>query len=218
MRDVVYSGIRTSLLSGLFAPGEKLILRQLANDFQVSLTPVREALHRLVIEGVLVQEHSRSVTVPLLSREKIFELLDIRKALEGLAAERAAERITAEEIDHLETIARMVDTARSADDVLTDSKRVAEFQFKLYAASGLPTLLRHIEMLWLQTGPYLRLLHPEYIAKIQQDRPQWRYELCNALRSRDKSSARHIIERDVSEALTYIAMLVKAAAWMRPSP
>lgn len=215
MRGLVYSGIRSSLVRGRFAPGEKLILRQLAREFEVSLTPVREALHRLITEGVLTQEHSRSVRVPMLSQERVLELRDIRVVLEGLAVERAAARATPEEIKKLERLAEEVDAARKAGDVALDTQKVAEFQFTLYAACHMLVLLRQIEMLWLQTGPYIRLLHPDYISRVQQIRPRWRYEICDALRNRDLTKARKLIETDISEALTYLASLIGAAALMR---
>lgn len=211
MRDAVYDSIRNSLVRGRFAPGEKLVLRQLALEFGVSLTPVREALHRLIAEGVLTQEHSRSVRVPVLSQERTLELRDIRVVLEGLAAERAAKRASAAEIKQLERLAKEVDAARKTGDIALDTQKVAEFQFTLYAASGMPVLLRQIEMLWLQTGPYIRLLHPDFITRVQVVRPTWRYDMCDALRSRDAAKARTLIEADIFEALTYLSGLIGAA-------
>lgn len=212
MRDSVYQGIRGSLICGRFAPGEKLLLRQLASEFEVSLTPVREALHRLIAEGVLTQEHSRSVRVPILSKARVLELRDIRLSLEGLAAERAAANATAADIKVLERLAGEVEAARRAGDIAKDTQKVAEFQVALYRTSEMPVLVRHIEMLWLQTGPYIRLLHPDFIRMVQQVRAGWRYELCDALRERDGGKARQLIETDISEALTYLANLFDAAA------
>lgn len=214
MRGGVYSGIRTALVQGRFAPGEKLVLRQLAETFEVSLTPVREALHRLIAEGVLTQEHSRSVRVPVLSQERVLELRDIRVLLEGLAVERGAARATHAEIARLERLAREIEAARKAGDVALDTQKIAEFAFTLYATCRMPVLLRQIEMLWLQTGPYIRLLHPDYISRVQQIRPRWRYEMCEAFRKRDTSTARRLIEADVNEALTYLSSLIGAAAMM----
>jgi DNA-binding GntR family transcriptional regulator len=215
MRGGVYSGIRESLVQGRYGPGEKLVLRQLADQYNVSLTPVREALHRLIAEGVLTQEHSRSVRVPVLSRERVLELRDIRVLLEGLAVERGAARATNAEVAKLERLAREVEAARKAGNTALDTQKVAEFAFTLYATCQMPVLLRQIEMLWLQTGPYIRLLHPEFIAHVLQVRPRWRYEMCDALRKHNSIKARKLIEVDVGEALTYLSTLIGAAASMR---
>jgi DNA-binding GntR family transcriptional regulator len=215
MRGGVYSGIRASLVRGRYGPGEKLVLRQLAEEYKVSLTPVREALHRLIAEGVLTQEHSRSVRVPVLSRDRVLELRDIRVLLEGLAVERGAARATSAEVAKLERLAREVEAARKAGNIALDTQKVAEFAFSLYATCHMPVLLRQIEMLWLQTGPYIRLLHPEFIAHVRQVRPRWRYEMCEALRKRNALKARKLIEVDVGEALTYLSTLIGAAALMR---
>lgn len=215
MRGGVYAGIRGALVRGRFAPGEKLVLRQLAEEFGVSLTPVREALHRLIAEGVLTQEHSRSVRVPILSAERVLELRDIRVMLEALAVERGAARTTRAEVARLERVAKELDAARKAGNVSLDMQKVAEFAFALYETCQMPVLMRQIEMLWLQTGPYIRLLHPDYIARVMQDRPRWRHEMCEALRKHDAARARGLIETDVHDSLTYLASLLGAAALVR---
>jgi len=215
MRGGVYAGIKMALVQGRFAPGEKLVLRQLAEEFGVSLTPVREALHRLIAEGVLTQEHSRSVRVPVLTAERVLELRDIRVLLEALAVERGAARATAAEISRLQKVTKELDAARKVGNVAVDTQKVAEFAFLLYATCRMPVLLRQIEMLWLQTGPYIRLLHPDYIARIRQTRPRWRQEMCDALAKRDAPHARNLIEADVFDSLTYLASLLGAAALVR---
>lgn len=217
MRSEVYDGIRTSLARGHFSPGEKLVLRQLAKQYGVSLTPVREALYRLVVEGVLTHENGRSVRVPVLSRQRVLELRDMRLALETLAVEKGAELATPAQIEKLETLTAAVEAARKAGDVVRDNEKVAEFQFTLYACSQMPVLLRHIEMLWLQTGPYMRLLHPHFISYVQRVRPSWRREICQAFRERDAAKACALIKVDVSESLTHLAEIVGASELLRPA-
>lgn len=217
MRSEVYDGIRTSLARGHFSPGEKLVLRQLAKQYGVSLTPVREALYRLVVEGVLTHENGRSVRVPVLSRQRVLELRDMRLALETLAVEKGAELATPAQIDKLEKLTAAVEAARKAGDVVRDNEKVAEFQFTLYACSQMPVLLRHIEMLWLQTGPYMRLLHPHFISYVQRVRPSWRREICQAFREKDATKACALIKVDVSESLTHLAEIVGASELLRPA-
>ena len=90
LRTRVYDSLRDALTAGQFTPGQKLSFRYIAGTLGVSLTPVREAIRRLVAEGALEMRPGRSVRVPLMTQAKILELRDMRLTLEGLAAEKAA--------------------------------------------------------------------------------------------------------------------------------
>lgn len=211
----VYGDLRGALMKGRYLPGQKMTIRGLAEEFGVSLTPVREALHYLAAEGVLETETNRSARVPVMTGERIRELRDVRMTNEGLAAARAAERISPEEVAQLRRVAAEIAEARRRGEIEVDIVKLTEFQFGVYRASRMPRLIRIIENLWLQTGPYLRLLYPDYIRSIGSRRGDWRERLCRMLAERDAESARREIESDVGEALEYLAKLADAAAIMR---
>src|SRR5439155_6547292 len=101
LRNRVYASLRDALTAGRFTPGQKLSFRFIAGTLGVSLTPVREAIRRLVAEGAFEMLPNRSVRVPLMTLEKVLELCDIRRAVEGLAAEKAAAIATREQIAEL---------------------------------------------------------------------------------------------------------------------
>src|SRR5215207_4289115 len=84
LRKRVYDSLREALTTGRFAPGQKLTFRFIASALGVSLTPVREALRRLVAEGAFEMQPNRSVRLPLMTRAKVLELRDIRVAVESL--------------------------------------------------------------------------------------------------------------------------------------
>jgi DNA-binding GntR family transcriptional regulator len=216
LRDRVYVALSKALMSGRHAAGQKITIRALAAEYGTSLTPVREALRRLVAEGVLEGAANRSVYVPLMTSSIIRELRDIRIAVEGLAAARAAERISQKNASRLRKVAAELAVARSSGNIDLDVAKQAEFQFGVYRASDMPNLVRIIEGLWLRTGPYLRLLFPGYIATLPQRRGDWRKRLCAALDAHDPDAARREIEDDISQALDYLATLVDAATLFRP--
>lgn len=216
LRDQVYIQLSKALMSGRYAAGQKITIRALAAEYGTSLTPVREALRRLVAEGVLEGEANRSVHVPLMTSSSIRELRDIRVAVEGLAAARAAERISQKDAHRLRKVAAELAIARSSGDIALDVAKQAEFQFGVYRASDMPNLVRTIEGLWLRTGPYLKLLFPGYIATLPQRRGDWRRRLCSALEAHDADRARREIEDDINQALDYLATLVDAATLFRP--
>lgn len=214
LRKQVYDSLRVALTAGRFVPGEKLTFRTIAGALGVSLTPVREALRRLVAEGAFEMQPSRSVRVPLMTRAKALELRDIRTALEGLAAAKAAEVATRAEVAELRRIAREILEHRRRGDEVGDREKVRAFHFAVYAISDQPTLLRVIEGLWLQTGPYMNLLYPEFIASAGG--PARRLRVIEALAARDSVAARREIENDVHKTLTYVAGLADAAGNIVP--
>ena len=211
LRDHVYNRLRGSLMTGHYTPGQKLVIRQLADQLGTSLTPIREGLARLVAEGVLESEANRSARVPRMTGQKFRELRDIRMAVEGLAVRRAAERISAQDVAELRRIAGALIEARTRGDVAADVNLQGEFQLGVYRTAAMPNLMRIIESLWVQTGPYLKLLFPHYIKIAMERRGHWRDRLCNALEAHDADAAYKEIIADLSESLDYLTTVVDAA-------
>jgi DNA-binding GntR family transcriptional regulator len=207
LREQMYESLREALTQGKFMPGQKLTIRAMANALGVSITPTREALRRLVAEGAFEMRPNRSVRVPLMTRAKILELRDMRVALEGMATERAAAHVTPARLADLRQVALEIVAARERGDIATDRAKIREFHFALYRMSEMSTLVRTIEALWLQTGPYMNLLFPAYV---RGRRGEGRARLLRALQARDGAAARREMEADIHEALTYIAGLADA--------
>lgn len=205
LRQQVYESLREALTMGRFAPGQKVTFRYVAGVLGVSLTPVREALRRLVAEGAFEMNPNRSVRVPLMTRDKVLELRDIRMELEGLASAKAATVATRSQIVDIRRAAREIMVARNHGDGATDRQKVREFHFAVYAAAGQPTLLRLIESLWLQTGPYMNLLYPDFISSSRG--PAGRQRLIEALQARNAGAARREMAEDIRRALSYVADL-----------
>ena len=215
LRGRVYASLREALTAGRFVPGQKLTFRFVANALSVSLTPVREALRRLVAEGALEMQPNRSVRVPLMTKAKVLELRDIRIAVEGLAAGKAALLADKKQVAELRRITQELAAVRARGDNVTDRLKVRQFHFALYAIARQPTLLRVIEGLWLQTGPYMNLLYPDYIASPRG--PAARLRIIRALQSHDAVAARREIENDIRHALSYVADLADEAGNIAPA-
>jgi DNA-binding GntR family transcriptional regulator len=215
LRSQVYDSLREALTTGKFTPGQKLTFRFIAGALGVSLTPVREALRRLVAEGGFEMQPNRSVRVPLMTRDKVLELRDIRIATEGLAAEKAAPVATKQQIAQLRRVAQEIMAVRARGDGVTDRMKVREFHFALYAIARQPALLRVIEGLWLQTGPYMNLLYPDYIGSPRG--PETRTRIIRALQTHDAAAARREIENDIRRALSYVADLADDAGNIAPA-
>src|SRR5262245_21196794 len=96
LNEEVYHQLKQALMAGRIMPGSIMTIRSLAKSFGISPMPVREALRRLVAEHVLVLLPNRSVSLPIITRERFREITRIRTSLEGLAAEEATPLVGAE--------------------------------------------------------------------------------------------------------------------------
>ena len=93
-------------MTGLIIPGQNLTLRATAEAMGTSPMPVRDAVRRLEIEHALVARSNRTLSVPEMTYASLMELREVRMVLEGLAAEKAAMLITAEELAEVESCYR----------------------------------------------------------------------------------------------------------------
>jgi len=114
LRETVRDTIRTRIFEGYYAPGTRLVERDLADEFDVSRLPVREALRMLRQEGLITERSSRGMVVSSLSPEDVADLFDVREALEVLTCQLAAERAEPADLERLEAL------IREARDCLAD--------------------------------------------------------------------------------------------------
>jgi DNA-binding GntR family transcriptional regulator len=104
LREVVCETLRNAIVAGVLKPGERLMEIQVAEELGVSRTPVREAIRKLELEGFVVMIPRRGTYVSDLSIKDVNEVYEVRTALDILAAELAAERITEEELEEMERL------------------------------------------------------------------------------------------------------------------
>lgn len=104
LRDLVSEHIRQAIISGIFHPGERLMEIQLAEEMGVSRTPVREAIRKLELEGLVVMIPRRGTYVANISIKDINEVYEVRTALDVLAAGLAAERINEDELEMMQRL------------------------------------------------------------------------------------------------------------------
>lgn len=104
IRDKVFTSLRDAILSGHFKPGERLVEKELAQQLEISRTPIREALRKLELEGLVAYAPRKGIVVVGVSSEDALEIYAIRAVLEGLAAKLAASNIASEELSTLKKI------------------------------------------------------------------------------------------------------------------
>jgi DNA-binding GntR family transcriptional regulator len=153
--DALVEALRDEIRTGQIEPGSRLRQAQVAERFQVSTTPVREAFAALEREGLLVGSPHRGVVVFKPSAEDLKETYEIRIPLEALATEKAVENMTDADIAELKRLLdRMAD---STDDRKRYSKLNREFHAAIYRAARRPKLERLIMDLRDESAAYLRL-------------------------------------------------------------
>jgi DNA-binding GntR family transcriptional regulator len=156
-----YDRLKRALMTGVYKPGQRITIRASATALGMSMTPVREALRRLVAEGALETLPNQSVRIPAPSIGRLRQLARARMVLEGLAAEIASASDQRGALaDHLEQIQMELAAARDRRDFPFYVATNERFHFALYRGAEDPVLLQLIESLWLQAGPLLTELQP----------------------------------------------------------
>lgn len=97
LRDVVFNTLRKAILTGRLKPGERLMEVHLANKLGVSRTPIREAIRKLELEGLVIMIPRRGAEVAQITEKNLKDVLEVRRALDALSVELACDRITVEE-------------------------------------------------------------------------------------------------------------------------
>jgi DNA-binding GntR family transcriptional regulator len=207
LSGTAYAALSDLLASGRLAPGDRLSLRQSAAALGVSVMPVREAVSRLVADGVLEVSPARAIRVPVMTAPEFRALADTRIAVEGIAAARAAALRTEAEHGSI----RLAEAAfrAEAETAQPDRARAVQlnrdFHFAIYAACGLAPLQEIISRLWLKAGPVINLdlrAHPE---RLHQGFALRRHaEALAAIDAQDGSAAAAAIAADIREAAAFI--------------
>ena len=102
LRDVVFNTLRRAILRGELKPGERLMEIQLANKLGVSRTPIREAIRKLELEGLVLMIPRKGAEVAKISARSLRDVLEVRRALEELAIELACQRMSEEDVGNLQ--------------------------------------------------------------------------------------------------------------------
>jgi DNA-binding GntR family transcriptional regulator len=198
LNDRAYDAIRSGLISSQFQPGQVLVIRALAESYGISATPVREALHRLVAERLLIMLPNRSVVVPELTRDAFVELTEIRAALEGLCAELATPLIKAAAIKRLHALFKDLQKAIDARDIRSYVALNQQLHFTIYDHAGAPRLLSMIQALWSQVGPFLTNLFDcsDYIGQANDQHRR----IITAIETGDAAATRLAVVSDIRSA------------------
>lgn len=191
------------ILHGELEPGQAVTIQGLVSRLDAGMTPVREAIRRLIAENALDFRDNRRVSVPELTIAQLDELAFARLGLEPQLAYWAAERIGTGEIDELEAIDKAVNAAIARGDVKAYLHSNHRFHERLYAASGAAILISLVDALLLRLGPSLRVMCGRFGTS---NLPDMHEETLRALRAGDPQAASDAIRADISQGIDQIRL------------
>jgi DNA-binding GntR family transcriptional regulator len=152
-RDVAIDLLREAIVRGELAPGTRLVLEDLSQRYDISMTPIREAFSILESEGLIAVSPHRGAVVTALDREELLELYAIRGAIEELATIYGVPRLTNDDIAELARLFERMVVFQGAWDAFLDIDK--QFHRVIYRAAGSQRWLETIETLWQRSRRYM---------------------------------------------------------------
>lgn len=202
----LYNNLRISLMDGQYKPGQRLTISGIAEEYGTSITPVREAIFRLVSERALEVRAATSVQVPDLSPQSLREVQKIRLELEGAAAFRAAELATKADLKALKAInADFIKAAATSPAKASLLNR--DFHFAVLRLAQMPILEGICENMWVLMGPFLRTFHDRMPVRQLSSDNHKHYDLLAALEAGDPERSRASMQEDIRWGDEIIRML-----------
>lgn len=202
LREIVFESLREAIIKGELEPGKRLMEIQLAQKMGVSRTPIREAIRQLELEGLVIMEPRRGAYVAGLSMEDVTNVLEIRGALEGLAASLAAQRATKEEVEELSHIVERFSAYAKESNIQGLIEQDVAFHDIIYKSTGNERLLQLISSLREQVQRF----RVAYISQFDNasDLLKEHQQILQAIQDKDGEKARKIAEDHIKNAENYM--------------
>lgn len=198
LREVVFESIRGAIISGVLKPGERLMEVQFAQKMGVSRTPIREAIRKLELEGLVAMIPRKGAYVADLSIKNITDVLEVRAALEGLASGLAALRMSETEIKELELIAAQFQKAIEENEVDGIIQTDMDFHDMIFKATRNEKLLQITNSLREQVQRFRIMYLNKSIKSL--DLTKDHYEIVDAISKRNADMAEKLAKRHIENA------------------
>ena len=202
LRDVVFNTLRRAILRGELKPGERLMEIQLANKLGVSRTPIREAIRKLELEGLVLMIPRKGAEVAEITEKNLRDVLEVRCALEELAVQLACERIDKRGIKELHTAADRFRDVLGSDDITQIAQADEAFHDVIFTATDNERLIQLLNNLREQMYRY----RIEYLKK-KECYPQLLGEheaIISAIERHDKEKATRITGQHINNQVNTV--------------
>lgn len=206
LRDVVFTTLRQAILRGELKPGERLMEIQLANKLGVSRTPIREAIRKLELEGLVLMIPRKGAEVAEITEKNLRDVLEVREALEILAVQLACERMTEESIVQLKEAEKEFENILETDDITLIAEADVKFHDVVYESTDNVRLIQLLNNLREQMYRY----RVEYLKK-PAVRPiiiEEHIELIKFIENRDQESASRNICKHIDNQVEEVVRII----------
>ena len=207
LRDVVFNTLRQAILKGELAPGERLMEIQLAEKLGVSRTPIREAIRKLELEGLVLMIPRKGAEVARISEKSLRDVLEVRRSLEELAIELACERMTEEELRTLEQAQAAFKKAIEDGDAMAIAETDGSYHDLIYQGTGNDKLVQILnnlrEQMYRYRLEYIKDRDKRQILLLEHD------HILKALRGRNIAEAKMAVREHIDNQEITVSRNIK---------
>lgn len=206
LRDVVFKTLRQGILTGEIKPGERLMEIHLGKRLGVSRTPIREAIRKLELEGLVVMIPRKGAQVAEISQKHLKDVLEVRRSLDSLAVELACERMSPGQMEDLKEACNEFEKVTKTKDVTAIAKADVALHDVIVRATGNERLEQLISNLAEQVYRY----RFEYIkdASYHERLIKEHEEIFESILAKDKIRAKELVVQHIdNQELTIIKHL-----------
>jgi DNA-binding GntR family transcriptional regulator len=207
LREVIFTTLRDAIIVGELRPGERLMEVKLAEKMGVSRTPVREAIRKLELEGLVDMIPRKGAHVADLSVKDIVDVLEVRASLDGLAALLAAERITDEEIDELNHVNSQFVSFLQKENLQGSIKKDVEFHEIIYRSSRNEKLIQIVSNLREQVQRFRVIYLKDYVNPKELEKEH--KDIIDAICSKDSELSRKVAQNHIKSQQESIISAIK---------
>ena len=220
LHQQTYEALRASILSGELAPGDRLVETQLAQQLQVSRTPIREAIRQLQREGLVTADGSGGLRVTAISVGDAVQLYDCRLALEQLAVMEACQQANGTQIDQLEQYITQAETLLSLQESAQRAAQLLDLDYRFHRliaeSSGNSWLVFLLDQVFDKMA-LLRLQTTRHDPGVLEIRSEHR-QIYQAIALRDSTFAAQAIQGHLTASKSRVIKNIEAFQIVPPQP
>ena len=207
LRDVVFNTLRQAILKGELEPGERLMEIQLAERLGVSRTPIREAIRKLELEGLVLMIPRKGAEVAKISARSLRDVLEVRRALEELAIELACERMSQDELNELDRAQEDFKQAVEQGDAMSIAQTDEHYHDLIYQGTGNEKLVQMLnnlrEQMYRYRLEYIKDKDKRQILLLEHD------HILRALKGRNIAEARAAVREHIDNQEITVSRNIK---------
>lgn len=207
LRDVVFNTLRQAILKGELEPGERLMEIQLAERLGVSRTPIREAIRKLELEGLVLMIPRKGAEVAKISEKSLRDVLEVRRSLEELAIELACQRMTEEEIIQLERAQTEFKDAIDSGDTMKIAETDERYHDSIYQGTRnvrLVQILNNLrEQMYRYRLEYIKDADKHQVLQLEHD------QILRAIRERKVAEAKEVMREHIDNQEITVSKNIK---------